>query len=281
MEKNKLIPLKSYATNYPNKDIIDYKLLPKIDKPQSLTVVASMPKQGKTSLLTQIAVKIARQNRTVAYFVKKGSGEQIFKRLKRYTPIPDIVDLPIFLNDYYALSKDDIDKKITLESIEEYLAWRKREEGYTEDTIKEYNDLYARESTQCFWELSLTPSVIRKQCEELRQQQGNIGLIVIDDMPLFSKESHIQTQVQNIANELKQIAVDFNCAVLISSEFQVPLRKDMRSRITDIKAPHSHYITKIADNIVMLYHNSSQCENQLIITLASHLPSLTNIKLVV
>ncbi|MBS9783381.1 MAG: AAA family ATPase [Pasteurella sp.] len=236
---NKLKHISYYASQLPKKDVIETKLLPAITEPQTLTVVVAGRKNGKTSLLTQIAVKVARQNNTVAFFTTQETGQHFCQRLRYYLSLDDMAKLPIFIGNDYAVT----------------------------------------EQSQA---LLITHS-IRQQCNDLMKQQGAIGMIIIDDLALFDCPKN--ANAEPIAKALKQIAIDFNCAVVISSNCKKPLRMGGGSKITDITNNNS-FIAEIADNLLMLEvqnniyssHLSTSCKTpaKMSIRVATQLPLLSS-----
>ncbi len=283
---NELKHIHNFTSRLPKEDVIDTKLLPVIIRPQTLTVVAAQRKNGKTSLLTQIAVKVAKQNKTVAFFTKQEKGQHFCKRLRRYLSLNHIAKLPIFINDYYALTEQELSKKEELSVIEDYMCGWHQSSSSNNVSDEEYYKTYREEQAECFLNGALTSLSIREQCNKLVKQQGNIGTIVIDGLELFEAQNDINAQ--KITMELKQIAIDFNCALVVSSNFKRPLRKGTGSKITDI-TNNNKFIVEIADNLLMLdiYNNTCSSRSALpnkapakmSIRVATHLPLLSSFTL--
>ncbi|MDR2465480.1 MAG: replicative DNA helicase [Streptococcaceae bacterium] len=99
---------------------------------------------------------------------------------------------------------------------------------------------------------------IRAKCRKLKQERGEIGLIVIDYLQLIessTRESR-QQQISEISRQLKKLAMDFETPVIALSQLSrgVESRDDKRPELSDLRESGS--IEQDADIVSFLYRDS-------------------------
>ncbi len=115
----------------------------------------------------------------------------------------------------------------------------------------------------------VVPFALQKQCDQFMQQHGAIGLIVIDDYPLFTtlRRNCAPDNIKEILTKLKKIAIEYNCALLISSSVEVGFRKAGGIKMSDTLIQNKPLIKAIADHIVLLYIKRTETGERLEITM--------------
>jgi len=96
---------------------------------------------------------------------------------------------------------------------------------------------------------------IRSQCHKLKQERGNIGLIVIDYLQLIegSGRQSRQQEVSEISRQLKKLAKELSVPVIALSQLSrsVEQRQDKRPILSDLRESGS--IEQDADIVAFLY----------------------------
>jgi replicative DNA helicase len=100
----------------------------------------------------------------------------------------------------------------------------------------------------------ITPAKIRTVSEQFQQSRGDLGLIVLDSFEAMAAATNARgNKLEGLMGELKQIAIDLNVPVIVSSMLprSVEARSDKRPMLTDLSAG----IEIPADLVVLLYRN--------------------------
>ncbi|MEW9671685.1 replicative DNA helicase [Ammoniphilus sp. 3BR4] len=102
----------------------------------------------------------------------------------------------------------------------------------------------------------VTAADIRSKCRRLLQEQGNLGLVLIDYLQLISGKAggdNRQQEVSEISRTLKLMARELNCPVIALSQLSraVEQRQDKRPMLSDIR--ESGAIEQDADIVAFLY----------------------------
>src|SRR5699024_9077304 len=96
---------------------------------------------------------------------------------------------------------------------------------------------------------------IRAKCRRLKQEQGDLGLIVIDYLQLIegSNRESRQQQVSEISRQLKKLAKELSVPVIALSQLSrsVEQRQDKRPILSDLRESGS--IEQDADIVAFLY----------------------------
>jgi len=100
-------------------------------------------------------------------------------------------------------------------------------------------------------------SEIRAKCRKLSQEQGNLGLILIDYLQLIEgngKENR-QQEVSDISRQLKKLSKELKVPVIALSQLSrgVEQRQDKRPVLSDIRESGS--IEQDADIVAFLYRD--------------------------
>ncbi len=102
----------------------------------------------------------------------------------------------------------------------------------------------------------VTAADIRSKCRRLLQEQGTLGLVLIDYLQLISGKAggdNRQQEVSEISRTLKLMARELNCPVIALSQLSraVEQRQDKRPMLSDIR--ESGAIEQDADIVAFLY----------------------------
>lgn len=197
-----------------------------------LIIVAGRPGMGKTSFALNIAENIALRNKLpVAIFSLEMTGEQLVQRLISSTARVD--QGSIKRGD---LTYDDMDKL--------YLAM---------DQLK-HAPIHIAE----------TPGInvidLRARVRRLKDQVGDLGLIVIDYVQIMSglgnnRNANRAQEVADISRSLKSLALELSVPIILLSQLnrEVESRHDKRPNIADLR--ESGALEQDADIILLLYRD--------------------------
>ena len=198
-------------------------------QPGDLVIVAARPAMGKTSLVLNFALNVARQRiGNVAIFSLEMTGDQLVRRL-----FSTIAQVPMG-----ALRKadlgDDNYEKLTNAS----------EELYDLPIFIDDNG-------------DVSPMEMRGKCRRLRAN-GGLSLVVVDYLQLMrgNKKTENRTQeIGDIARSLKLMAKELGCPVMALSQLNrgVEGRPNKRPMLSDLRESGS--IEAEADMVMMIYRD--------------------------
>lgn len=193
------------------------------------TIVAARPSMGKTSLVLNFALNVARLNKgNVAVFSIEMSGQQLVRRL-----------LSMISRVGMGVLKQD----------------RLPDESY-QRLVDACESLY---SLPIFIDDSseISPMEMRGKCRRLKQE-GGLALVVVDYLQLMrsSRKTENRTQeISEIARGLKGLAKELDVPVLALSQLNrgVEQREDKRPMLSDIRESGS--IEAEADLVMFIYRD--------------------------
>ncbi len=184
---------------------------------------------GKTALALSISRYIAeKENKAVAYFSPRISGEQIATRLLSMDAQVKIYDL--------AAGKVDNDERLRLKNSAGLIA---------------NAPLYIDDSP------CITIDEMRAKCLEIKKKNG-LDLIVVDSLQFIAPDKncahHSAAWIKRyIISSLKKLAVEMDCPVVVISKLPEPadLEENKRPEITDLRI--SGFTAQYADVILFMY----------------------------
>lgn len=191
------------------------------------TIVAARPAMGKTSLVLNFALNVARHSgKKVAVFSLEMSGESLVRRL---LSMISGVSMGILKNT--RLPDDDYQK--LLDACEVLYALP----IFIDDTS------------------DINPLEMRGKCRRLNQN-GELGLVVIDYLQLMRgvrKTDNRAQEISDIARALKSLAKELDVPVIALSQLNrgVEARDDKRPRLSDLRESGS--IEAEADLVMFIY----------------------------
>ncbi len=197
-----------------------------------LIIIAGRPGMGKTSFALNIAENIALKNKlSVAVFSLEMTGEQLAQRL--ISSVARVNQASIKRGD---LNHEEMDNL--------YLA------------LNELKDakIYIAESP------GINVLDLRARVRRLKDQAGDLGLIVIDYVQIMSgmganKNINRAQEVADISRSLKALALELNVPIILLSQLnrEVESRQDKRPNIADLR--ESGALEQDADIILLLYRD--------------------------
>lgn len=198
-----------------------------------LIIIAGRPGMGKTSFALNIGENVALKNKLpVAVFSLEMTGEQLVQRLLSSSARVD--QTAIKRGD---LTYDDMDKL--------YLAMNDMKHA----------PLYINEAP------GINVIDLRARVRRLKDQLGELGLIVIDYVQIMSglgatKNTNRAQEIADISRSLKALALELNVPILLLSQLnrEVESRQDKRPNIADLR--ESGALEQDADIILLLYRDS-------------------------
>lgn len=190
-------------------------------------IIAARPAMGKTSLVMNMALQVARQNiGNVAVFNLEMSGQQLVRRI-----ISTIARVPMGTLKKSNLSSQDY-QKLT-------------------DACEELYELpiFIDDSSD------VSPMEMRGKCRRLKAD-GGLALVVVDYLQLMrgNKRTENRTQeISEIARSLKALAKDLDVPVIALSQLNrgVENRPEKRPMLSDIRESGS--IEAEADMVMFIY----------------------------
>lgn len=198
-----------------------------------LIIIAGRPAMGKTSFALNIAENIALKNKLpVAVFSLEMTGEQLVQRL--LSSCARVDHTSIKRGD---LTYDEMDKL--------YLA--------------------VNELKQATLYIAETPGInvidLRARVRRLKDQIGDLGLIVIDYVQIMSglstgRNSNRAQEIADISRSLKSLALELSVPIILLSQLnrEVESRQDKRPNIADLR--ESGALEQDADIILLLYRDA-------------------------
>lgn len=184
----------------------------------ALTVVGGRSGMGKSTFALDVAIKTAKEGKSVVYFALEMTSSQMIKKAIANVMSPNIPAISLFKTN--ALSPDDWENVITAESI-----------------LSEYDFWLQDKST-------LTISQMRTDIQEvcIRNGKGKVDLVVVDYLQLIQSDRRYQSgnrvlEVDAILKDLRVLAKDYNCVVLGTAQINrgVEARADKRPTMSDFR----------------------------------------------
>lgn len=191
-------------------------------------IVAARPAMGKTSLVLNFALNVARkENLPVAIFSLEMSGKQLVRRM-----ISTIAQVPMRAVKSTHLSNNDYQKLVNA----------------TEDLYS--IPLFIDDASD------VTPLEVRGKLRRLKAEHGGLGLVVIDYLQLMrgSRRTENRTQeISEIARALKSMSKELDVPVIALSQLNrgVEARDNKRPMLSDIRESGS--IEAEADMVMFIY----------------------------
>ncbi|MBS1716411.1 MAG: replicative DNA helicase [Armatimonadetes bacterium] len=197
--------------------------------PGDLVIVAARPSMGKTSLVLDIANRVAKQKKgAVAIFSLEMTGAQLVKRLASMISGVSAYELKrqkLAEKSYHALAD-------ACESL--------------------YNTpIFIDDNSE------VSGLEIKGKCRRLAVENG-LSLIIVDYLQLMRANRKVENRVQeisDIARALKGIAKDLQVPVIALSQLNrgVEMRIDKRPQLSDLRESGS--IEQEADMVMMIYRD--------------------------
>ncbi len=191
-----------------------------------MIIIAARPSMGKTALALNIAHNAAKKGNKVIVFSIEMSKELLGERLLASEARVDLSKLKTG-----NLEQDDWDRIST-----------------AIDTLSDLDLIIDDTSAIPMWEL-------KNKCRRMKVETG-LDLVVIDYLQYIGSTGRVESRQQEISSlsrELKAMAKDLNCPVLVLSQLSrnVESRNDKRPIMSDLRESGS--IEQDADVIMMLY----------------------------
>jgi replicative DNA helicase len=197
-----------------------------------LIIIAGRPGMGKTSFALNIAENVAIKNKmSIVVFSLEMTGEQLVQRL-----ISSNAQV-----DQSSIKRGDLTNE-EMDNI--YLAINDLREA----------PVYIAESS------GINVIDLRARSRRLKEQVGDLGLIVIDYVQIMSairegRNSNRAQELADISRSLKSLALELNVPIILLSQLNrdVENRQDKRPNISDLR--ESGALEQDADIILLLYRD--------------------------
>lgn len=194
-----------------------------------LIVVAARPGMGKSMLALNICFNIAkRTNRTIAYFSLEMSNEELMRRL-------------------FAVSSGITQRKINFGFLSP------QDKVLLKDAENEIS------KTNLFFEESTAISIddIEVKCRKLKEQRGDLALVVVDHIGIIKEGSHKfnsdQEKIAYFSTHLKALALELNIPIIIVAHINRGAEKK-ENRIPELSELRgSGQIENDCDKALLLY----------------------------
>ncbi len=216
-------PIQGLLTGYDDLDELTRGFFP-----GELTILASRPAMGKTSLALNFAVNAARKNAgKVAFFSLEMGGKQLVRRLMS---VESRVPMKAFNQ---RMSDDDYQRLIN--ACERMYGMQ----------------IYVDETPD------ISPFEMRAKCRRLNSA-GDLALVVVDYLQLMKASKRTENRVQeigDISRGLKQMAKELDVPVIALAQVSrgVENRDDRRPRMADLRESGS--IEADADVVMFIYRD--------------------------
>ncbi|MEJ5170012.1 MAG: replicative DNA helicase [Fimbriimonadales bacterium] len=199
--------------------------------PGDLVIVAARPSMGKTALVLNFALNVARKRKgPVAIFSLEMSGAQLVRRLVSMISgvRGDVLKSTHISDEQYTSIVDACEE---LSSLPIYI-----------DDSSEINGLE-----------------IKGKCRRLQQQHGELALIVVDYLQLMRATRRVENRVQEvgeIARSLKAVAKDLGVPVVALSQLSrsVETREGRKPQLSDLRESGS--IEAEADLVMFIFREA-------------------------
>lgn len=197
-------------------------------RPAEVTVVAARPAMGKSALVGQLAMAVARQRRTVAFFSLEMTAPQLARRLLANVARVDSRDIRSGKVPHNKL-RDMISAKREIESLPLVILDDK----------------------------AVTIHALESRARRIRRK-ANLGLIVVDYIQLLKPADPRlprEQQIGEISRGLHVLAHELDCPVIALAQLNrsVEARADKRPMMSDLRESGS--IEQDAHNILLLYRD--------------------------
>jgi len=219
-----------------NKDIIqtgffdfdkNHNGLPK----KELTILAGRPSIGKTTIALQVALNVATKGQNCIFFSLETSNKQIANKI--------------------------LSNRCEINSIR-----LNHNNIFNDELTKIKNNCKKFEKTNLFIDdtYGINCNYIKKCLKRFKRKNKKIDLIIVDYLQIMKdniniKDSNRVHEIGRITNGLKEIAKEFDCAVLCLCQLSraVENRDDKRPTLIDLR--DSGEIEQIADIVIFCYRD--------------------------
>lgn len=199
-----------------------------------LFVSAGRPSVGKTALLLQRAMNVARQGPVLIYSQEMEDNQLKDRMISNHTGIP-----------YNRIKNKNL-------SVEQYA---EVEEAYNR---LEKLPIYIQDSS------GVTIEEIRSTARRFKRRYGEIAMIAVDYLQIMKipqKKNETRAQaIGNVTTAAKQIARDMNCCFMMLSQMTRESEKKKKPQLSDLKESSS--IEQDADVVEFLWHDPNDRHNQ-------------------
>jgi len=193
-----------------------------------LILVAGRPSMGKSALTGWIAMKNALNKNVVAYFSLEMKPEKIMLRM-----LAGIANINLYKMKQFK-SMSDKDRLPILQYV---------------NKLKE-SKLFINQSS------GLKLNELKSILQQIKMKEGKIDIIIIDYLQLMEGEGiNDNTKVNFLSKGLKQIAMEYDCPVIVASQLSRSCegRDNKRPILSDLR--DSGGLEQDADIVIMLYRD--------------------------
>lgn len=209
----------------------EYDLITRGLKTAEYILLGARPSMGKTSLGLDVIAKNVLDGKNAIIFSVETPTEQIMARLLCKVN-PRLTLNNTLHGDDYALKEEEINNALYLIQKSNLRIYDFKGEG------------------------AVTPSVLKKKCEEYRDTIGEIDIVLLDYIQLLESESRIideNVKIATISRDIALLMKDFSAPWIVLSQLNRDLEKrdDKRPKLSDLR--NSGALEQDADLIIFLY----------------------------
>lgn len=191
-----------------------------------LTIIAARPSMGKTSAMLQGAIEDARKGPTIFFSV----------------------EMPV---EQLGVRMFAVEGEVPMESLKRF--------RLDSDQMARHSQAMGRLAELRLWvdeSPGLTMMEMWAKCRALAAKEGPLQAVYVDYVQLMARGDDLTREVGKIAQQLKMLAREMECPVIVASQLSRNLesRMDKRPILADMR--DSGKLEEVADVVVMLYRDA-------------------------
>ena len=203
-------------------------------KKGTMVIIAARPAMGKTTMaMGMVQAEAIKGGNPIVFSIEMPRMQLMIKLFSSYANIPmDVLMSPVKMRDNH---------------------W-----GSISNLIKEFQ----KTNLEIVENSSITTDQIRIECRKYQKKHGKVSLIMVDYLQLIRghKPENRTQEISQISRDLKSIAKEFDCPMLVLSQLsrEVEKRSDKRPMNSDLR--ESGQLEQDAEEIIFIYRDEVYTE---------------------